>query len=339
MNAWGVIVAYLAAASVAGTGVNWDSWRAEQLAKMPADLVLHAPYTPFRNDTNQSVDVSGIPALAKQAAAFGVTTIWVCGSMGQFDSMTVAERKEVNAAWIREGHANGLYIIAHVGTTSLGDARELARHAVSLGTDAIASVPPYYHRAVGEPAVAQFLAAVATAAPQTPLFYYHIPGLTYTDVSMKVLFDVAERVAPTLVGVKYVNADVSDWLATTTAYNATRALMFAPEPKLQSFAIGEGRGTVLAEDFFAATYIRMHRAFLRGDMKAAREEQAWKLRASDVISKYGGAAAERALYKRFCDVDMGPPRPPIAPMDSSQLKDLYSDLEAIDFWKKILPPM
>ncbi len=41
------------------------------------------------------------------------------------------------------GHANGLYIIAHVGSNVLSEAVELAAHAASIGADAIASVPPY----------------------------------------------------------------------------------------------------------------------------------------------------------------------------------------------------
>jgi hypothetical protein len=37
--------------------------------------------------------------------------------------------QEINAAWVKAGHDNGLYVIVHVGTTVLSDAVELARHA------------------------------------------------------------------------------------------------------------------------------------------------------------------------------------------------------------------
>lgn len=61
-------------------------------------------------------------------------------------------------------------------------------------------------------------------------------------------------------GVKYVDTNMTDWLELVTNYNDTHALLFAPEPKMQSFAIGLGRGAVLAEDFFGPTYIRMRAA-------------------------------------------------------------------------------
>lgn len=83
-----------------------------------------------------------------------------------------------------------------------------------------------------------------------------------------------------LLGIKYVDTDTLDWMNIVNSYNDTHVLMFAPEPKLQSFSIGMsltplkhvfcdnlwllgiGRGTVLAEDFYAPTYLRMHRAFV-----------------------------------------------------------------------------
>ena len=73
--------------------------------------VLYAPLTPFHNDTTRSVlsllafthhthpptvssiNLDGIPALAKTAADYGVTVVWTCGGMGEFYSLTLDERK------------------------------------------------------------------------------------------------------------------------------------------------------------------------------------------------------------------------------------------------------
>ena len=69
-------------------------------------------------------------------------------------------------------------------------------------------------------------------------------------------------------------------MAIVGRYNSTRALLFAPEPKLASFALGQGRGTILAEDFYAPTYLRMRCAYDQGRFADARAEQAFKLAAS-----------------------------------------------------------
>lgn len=79
----------------------------------------------------------------------------------------------------------------------------------------------------------------------------------------------------------------------------------------------------------------MRAAHLRGDMVAARAEQQWKLTASATFGSFTSPAAERAVYRWLCGVDMGPPRLPEAPLDPTQLPQLKSALEAIGFFEKV----
>ena len=313
------------------------------LATMPQHMVLHAPFTPFTTEGKLKLNctVESIEALAAQAAAFGVTTVWVPGSMGQFDTMTLDERKALIQAWVPAAKKHGLYLIAHVGSTAIGDAVELAQHAQQVGAPALGSVPPYYETTQNAVTVASFLGRIGAAAPQLPLFYYHIPSLTRTLIKVGELFDAAVTAAPTLAGVKYVSSDASDWFDLVQRYNSSRALMYAPEPKLSSFGLGLGRGAVLAEDFFAPTYLRMHEHFLRGHHAAAAAEQHFKLNASNIMSEYGGSAAERSLYRAFpltAGMVMGPGRLPQAPFEEANWPRLHAALEAIGFWKQLDPP-
>ena len=320
------------------------------LSQMPSHMVLAAPYTPFTASGVLNASSANVEALAAQAAAFGVTTVWVPGSMGQFDAMSMSERKALLEAWVPAAKKHNLYLIAHVGSGVLEEATELARHAVSLGAPAIASVPPYYEKTTNVAAIADFFAAIGAAAPQTPLFYYHIPSHTGATIKVAELFAAAAKPAnestssllvPTLAGVKFVDSDFADWFDLVQNWNTTRALLFAPEPKLASFGLGLGRGTVLAEDFFAPTYLRMRLAHLRVDQTAAASEQQFKLSAMAIISKYGGAAAERALYRSFAlttGFDFGPPRLPKLPFDSSKYSALVAELANIGFWKQLTPP-
>jgi len=316
-------------------------YAATGLAEMPQHMVLHAPYTPFTANGTLNVTAANVEALAAQAASFGATTLWVPGSMGQFDTMTVDERKALVEAWVPAAKRHGLYLIAHVGSGSLGVAAELALHAAQAGAPAIGALPPFYESTIDVAAIAAFLGAVGKAAPHLPLFYYHIPSHTRADISVTDLFDLAATMAPTLAGVKYVGSDQSDWFHLVQKYNTTRALLFAPEPKLSSFVLGLGRGTVLAEDFFAPTYLRMHQNFLRHNFAGARAEQAFKLAAFGVISKYGGAAAERALYRKFPltkGFDFGPGRLPQQAFDEANWAPLEAGLDALGFWKTLAPP-
>ena len=209
----------------------------------------------------------------EQVADFGVNTVWVpggvtskpsinplylpnltqllLGGMSQFETLTISERKSLLEAWV---HANrqqnlGLYIIAHVGTDVAANARELADHAAYVGADAIAAVPPCYEHPGNVSIIITWLSQISSAAPNLPLFYYHIPAATHAVGDASSLITVhgllqaaSGGLLPALIGVKYVSSDMQDWFKSVRDFNDSHALLFAPEPKLQSFAIGLGRG-------------------------------------------------------------------------------------------------
>lgn len=70
-----------------------------------------------------------------------------------------------------------------------------------------------------------------------------------------------------LLGVKYVSDDAWDFLQCVNEYPNIK-MMWAHEPKLQGFPLGATHA-VLAEDFYAQTYIRMFNAYNSGDLKEA----------------------------------------------------------------------
>ncbi len=52
------------------------------MSQVPELVTLHAPFTPFHVDAAQSLNIDVVPALAANARALGVNTIWVGGGMG-----------------------------------------------------------------------------------------------------------------------------------------------------------------------------------------------------------------------------------------------------------------
>jgi N-acetylneuraminate lyase len=301
---------------------------------VPRNAVLHAPMTPFTADG--AVNISAVPALARDAAASGVNFVFVVGGMGQFDTLTLAERKAVAAAWLAAGRPLGLYICVHVGATAQADAIELATHAASIGADAVASLPPFYERPATAEAVAAWLAPVAAAAGPLAFYYYHIPANTGVAISMASFFPAALRAIPTFAGVKFVSTDLVDFAALVNAYGAASpplALLFAPEPKLAGVALG-ATGVVLAESFFAPTWLRMCHAASAGNWAAARAEQAWKSRVVAIFAGYPGVDAERTVYKKLIGVDMGPPRAPVAPLSDADYATLVAQLDAEGFFSQ-----
>ena len=81
----------------------------------PFPMLLHSAYTPYTADGLALNVTNTVPILAKQAARMGVNTAFICGSMAEFDTMTVSERKELAESWLKHGPENDIYMIINIG--------------------------------------------------------------------------------------------------------------------------------------------------------------------------------------------------------------------------------
>jgi len=139
-----------------------------------------------------------------------VTGAFVCGTAGEGTSLTQQERKKVLAKWV-SASKNKVEIIAHIGSNCLEDSKELARHAEEVGADAVALVAPHYIRPESVDALVSFCKEVAAAAPKTPFFYYHFPGITNVHFTAISFLEKASKVIPNLQGIKFTHHDYFDF--------------------------------------------------------------------------------------------------------------------------------
>lgn len=84
----------------------------------------------------------------------GVKGVYVNGSSGECIYLTPEQRKTVLEN-VMEANDGSLTVIAHVACNSTKESQELAKHAESLGVDAIASIPPIYFK-LPEHAIAKY---------------------------------------------------------------------------------------------------------------------------------------------------------------------------------------
>ena len=100
-----------------------------------------------------------------------------------------------------------LTVIAHVGCNNTADSMELARHAESVGVDAIASIPPIYFH-LPEYAIAKYWNDMSAAAPNTEFVIYNIPQLAGTALTMSLLNEMLKN--PNVVAVKNSSMPTQD---------------------------------------------------------------------------------------------------------------------------------
>ncbi|KAL1525621.1 hypothetical protein AB1Y20_020474 [Prymnesium parvum] len=163
------------------------------------DGLVAAVFTPFTHDG--SLDLTVVPQQSRYLADTGVHWAFVGGTTGESLSLSVAERMGLLEAWRKTNTS----VIAHCGAEALGDAKQLARHAAANGAAAIAAMPPTFFKPATAEALALTIAAICTAAPELPCYYYHIPSMTGVATTFPVLDFVkaVEPLAPNFCGVKY----------------------------------------------------------------------------------------------------------------------------------------
>lgn len=158
------------------------------MAQQQFSGILAAVVTPFTEDL--AVDVAGIRAQAEHIIGGGVNGLVPGGSTGEFTTLTLDERKQVNAAYV-EAAAGRVPVVAGTGALGTDDTIELTRHARESGADAAMIVPPFYDAPSWEELLAHYTAV--SEAVDLPIMYYNLPGNTGVELTAQQLDELAER--------------------------------------------------------------------------------------------------------------------------------------------------
>lgn len=269
--------------------------------------LMAAPFVPLAADGSLAAGL--VPAYAERLRHDGVRGVFVNGTTGEGQSLGDGERRTLVEAWIAE-QSEAFPVVVHVGHTCLATAREHAAHAQRLGAAAIAAVAPYFFK----PGVAElvaWLAGIAGAAPGMPLYHYHIPSLSGSQVRMADLFTAAGQV-PDLAGVKYTHEDLHDFRRTACLDGGRFDCVFGrDEILLAGLAMGARGAVGSTYNFAAPLYRRIITAFESGDLATARRWQDRAQELVDLLIASGGGVAGGKAFMAAAGLDLGPCRAPL----------------------------
>ena len=221
-------------------------------------------------DKEGNISPKGVQALTRYFVEKGVKGIYVNGSSGECIYQSVEDKKIVleNVMKAAEGK---LTVIAHVACNNTKDSQELARHAESLGVDAIAAIPPIYFH-LPEYAIAQYWNDISSAAPNTDFVIYNIPQLAGVALTMGLFEEMRKN--PRVIRVKNSSKPVQDIQMFKQAAGEDYIIFNGPDEQFMS-----GR-VIGAEGAIGGTYGAMPELFLKldehvknGEIEKARELQ------------------------------------------------------------------
>ncbi len=292
--------------------------------------LIAAPHTPMHADGSLNLDM-----IAKQAQCLidnGVKAVFVCGSTGEGISLSTPERVLVAERW-KDVVGDALPIIVHAGHHSLVEAKALAEHAQNkVGARAIASLAPSYFKPGRLEELISFCADVASAAPDTPFYYYHQPGFSGVSLPMPEFLKTAgERIA-NLAGLKYSDGDLMGFGQCLDLAGGRFDILFGvDEALLAALALGARGAIGSTYNFAAPLYHDIIKAFEAGDMAAAQAGQARARELVAILEDFGGLTAIKAAMKAI-GIDCGPCRLPLRTLSDREYEQFVARLDEIGFF-------
>lgn len=267
-------------------------------------------------DQNGNISPEGVQALTRYFVEKGVKGVYVNGSSGECIYQSVEDRKIVleNVMKAAEGK---LTVINHVACNNTKDSMELAKHAQSLGVDAIAAIPPIYFR-LPEHAIAKYWNDISSAAPNTDFVIYNIPQLAGVALTMGLFEKMRKN--PKVIGVKNSSMPVQDIQMFKQAAGEDYIIFNGPDEQfISGYAIG-------AEGGIGGTYGAMPELFLKMEefVKANEMEKARKLQytVNEIIYKMCSGHGNmygviKAVLKINEGLELGGVRAPLASLIDS----------------------
>lgn len=283
--------------------------------------VIPPVVTPFVEDGTR-VDVGALERLCDFLIERGVHGLFALGTTGEGASLCVEERKTVAERVVRCVHGR-VPVLIHAGAVTTAMTVELARHARAVGADAASVIFPYYYRHNERDVIGHYQ-QVAGAVPDFPIYLYFGRNALSPEGVHRV-----RASAPNVVGMK----DSTHSYDMLMDYLGTLGEDFSVLEGHESFALG---GLVMGTDgmiaalatVFPEPLIELYDLFQKGNYEGARVQQFFINRLQKVV--YGEAPYARIKQAlAFRGVNVGPPRPPLAPCAEEEARALHRALEGL----------
>ena len=267
-------------------------------------------------DENGAISPERVRALTEYHIKKGVKGVYVNGSSGECIYQSVEDRK-ITLENVMAAAKGKLTVIAHVACNNTKDSVELAKHAESLGVDAIAAIPPIYFR-LPEYAIAAYWNAMSQAAPNTDFIIYNIPQLAGVALTQSLFAEMRKN--PRVIGVKNSSMPVQDIQMFKAAGGDSYVIFNGPD---EQFISGRVIG---ADGGIGGTYGVMPELFLKMDelVKAGRLAEAMPVQyaANEIIYKMCSCHGNmygviKEILRINENLDLGGVREPLPPLIES----------------------
>jgi len=296
---------------------------------MKIEGLIAATFTAYHKDGSLNLEM--IPVLVEKLIQDGVTGVFICGTNGEGPNLTIEERMRIAEKYVQVVQKR-ILVLVHVGHTSIAESRKLAAHAAQIGADAISSVAAFYFKPSSVQNLVNSMAEIASAAPQIPFYYYHIPTLTGVGMDMLTFLRLSEDKIPNLAGIKYTASTLFEYQACLNYKGGKYDMLFGfDEMLLPALSVG-ARGAIGSTYTFATPqYLKIINYYRENKHQEARAAQLRLIEMVQCLTKFSPIPAQRAIM-HMLSFDLGPCRLPLTGLTDVEYKALKAYLEEVGFF-------
>lgn len=290
--------------------------------------LIAATFAAFKENGEINLDI--IPAYVDYLLAQQVAGIFICGTNGEGPSLSTEERMMITEKYL-EVVQGRMLVFVHVGHSSIEEARKLAKHAENHRADYISSVSAFYFKPSSVSNLADCMAYIAAAAPNTPFFYYHIPAVTGIAIDMIEFLELAEDRIPNFAGIKYTAATIHEYQACLHYKNGKYDILFGyDELLLPALAVGAKGAIGSTYNYGAKLYNKVVQLFEEGKIQEAEQLHYHAVEMIRLLVKYGPIPVQRAIMEKE-GLALGNSRLPLRNLSDEIKQKLYADLDQSKF--------
>ena len=227
---------------------------------------MPALVTPFRNG---ELDLETLKKLVEWHIGEGSDGLVPVGTTGESPTLTHREH-EIVVEEVVKAAAGRVPVIAGAGSNNATESIRLARHAESVGADAVLVVTPYYNKPTQRGLIAHFTAVHDCC--DLPVIIYNIPGRSVVDMTPATMGKLAKL--PRIVGVKDATGDLARVCDQRMTCGPDFIQLSGEDATAHGFNAQGGTGCIsVTANVAPAMLAKMQAACAAGDYRAALDIQ------------------------------------------------------------------
>ncbi len=242
--------------------------------------ILPALVTPLKED-NKTVNEDCARRLIELQLKQGANGFYVLGGTGE--GPVIAPEERIRMCEIAVSSVAGRKpIICHIAAMNLNEAITLAKHAESIGVDAIAAIPPLFF-SYDENDIIQYYKKIADSVAIPLIIYYHPSA--QKDMSAKLISKLFE--IDNITGVKWSSTNFFEMMRLKDMTQGDMNIINGPDELLIcGLAAGADAGIGSTYNFMLPEFVKIYDLFKAGKVDEARAVQLKVNRAINIVLKH-----------------------------------------------------